>query len=207
MASYTIEQYVATMYPNLSTLLPGFSTAIAINGAMALYWSYIFPEPIPAPKLLNPVVAPVIPDPGNPNDPGYLNEASLTERQKYMVALRVAISIMPIVNGWLTSPQIMEAQAGPAMTKFQDLSKLLRVVMPLWQTDLNNAEAAEGIFFNILPSIPAYLLKLVENYPILGETRADIGTPVIQSETFFIGTRNYPLIEGATSPNRDQGDW
>lgn len=185
--SYTITQYLDALYPNLSTLLPGYDPTIAIMGAMSLYWSYIYPETTNIP-LLNPPVPPTPPDPGNPNDPNYLNEGVLTERQKWMIALRTGISMMPIINGWLTSPQIAEAQAGPALAKFQDLSKLLRVVLPLWQTDLTNAEAAEGIFFNLLPNTPAYLLKLLDTYPVLGETKDYIGTPVIQSGAFFIGT-------------------
>lgn len=186
-ASYTISQYLDSFYPNLSTLLPGYDPTIAIAGYMSLYWSYIFPEATNIP-LLDPPVPPVPPDPGNPNDPNYLNEGVLTERQKMMIALRTAISILPIVNGWLTSPQILEAQAGPALAKFQDLSKILRALLPLWQVDLNNTEAAEGIFFNLLPNTPAYLLKLSPTYPILGETRDYIGTPVIQSGAFFTGT-------------------
>lgn len=189
MAKFSIAEYLGSLIPDLSTLLPGYNPAPAINGAMSLYWTYFFSEPggvVPA--LLNPPVPPVPADPGNPNDPGYLSEDSLTERRKWLVALRVAITIQPAINQWLTTPQVAEAQAGPAMTKFQDLSKILRVVMPIWQTDLNNAEAAEGIFFNLLPTVPAFLLRLGDIYPILGETRDYIGTPVIQSGSFFEGT-------------------
>lgn len=162
-ASFTIAAYLSSLIPNIATAIPGYTPDAAINGAMALYWTYLFPDQ-------NPVT---------------LDETTLSERQKYMIALRCAITLLPIINGWFSSPQVMKAGAGPAMVEFQDLSKVLRALLPSWQTDLTNLEAAEDIFFNLLPSIPAFLLKIEQSFPLRGETIGNFPVYVPQSGTTF----------------------
>lgn len=183
MATFAIADYLTSLIPTLATVLPGYNTAPAIQGAMALYWSYMFPWFGPP---IGPSTPGYTPNPGNPLDSSYLEESALSERQKWMIALRVAVSIIPAINGWFTSPQISEAGAGPALVKFQDFSKMMRVILPLWQTDLNNVEAAEGIFFNLLPNVPAYLLRLETSYPILGETNPRAPVEVIQGGILYL---------------------
>lgn len=159
MAAFTIDQYVASLLPNVTSAIPGYTPAIAINGAMALYWTYLFPTEIPP----------------------TLDETELSERQKYMIALRVAVTLLPIINGWFTTPQVIEAGAGPATVKFQDLSKMLKVTLPMWETDLSNLEAAEDIFFNLLPSIPAFRLNIRSGFEhAIGET---LNIPVFVPES------------------------
>ena len=167
MASFTVAEYLTSWIPNLGTLLPGYNPAVPINGAMALYWSFLFPED---------------------TTPYDLDETRLSERQKYMVALRVTLSLSNVINGWLTKKQVEQAGAGPTMVKFADTSKIIKAVFPMLQSDLQQVEAAEGIWFMALPNIPAYLVKIDTAWDtvLAAETTTIEGVTVVERSAFFL---------------------
>lgn len=147
------QDYFLARIPDFQTVLPSYPIATAVTAAIALYWDRFVPEssglwidgPIPNTK-----VAPTI------------DEALLTERQKSLIGLRAALGAVPVVTQGFTVAKLENAQAGPAEAKFQDLSRLIKALLPQWQTELKNLEAFEGIFFDLLPNVPAYLQTLSE---------------------------------------------
>lgn len=135
MPVFTCKQYFEARIPDIATLLPGWNTDMAINAAMALYWSQFFPD----------------------ETNGQLVEESLTERQKVLVALRAVVGAIPVVMKLISKPQVIEAVGGPASTKFEERSKILKQLLALWQEELKMLEGAEGISFEVLANVPAYL--------------------------------------------------
>lgn len=137
-APFTTNQYFTSRIPDIATLLPGYDTSIAITAAMALYWGYFFPT----------------------QNPAVIDEATLSERQKSLCALRAVLATIPVATALFTSPQVTEAIGGPAAAKFEERNKIFRACMPLWTDEIRRLEAAEGINFEILPNVPAFLLKI-----------------------------------------------
>jgi len=119
-------------------LLPGYDPAVAIQSAMSLYWTYFFPT----------------------QDPIVIDETTLSERQKSLCALRAVVAVIPVVTSLFTAPQVTEAEATPVNTKFEERNKIFRACMPLWTSELERMEIAEGIVFTIIPNIPAFLAKI-----------------------------------------------
>lgn len=149
MPSYTCSDYFLGRLPDLPTIMPLYPVAVAIDAAMALYWDRFVPECsglwVPSPSIPNKIVAPP------------LDEALLTDRQKVIVGLRAALGVVPVLSQGFSQSHLIEAKAGPAEAKFEELNKIVRVLLPQWQTELKNLEAFEDIFFDILPNVPAYL--------------------------------------------------
>jgi len=140
MAQFTLQDYFQTYIPDVATLMPSYNIAAALNGAMALYWTYLFPEDVP---------------------PITLDETRLDERQKVMIALRAAISVIGVVNKLFSGRVLAKAGAGPAQVEFQNVSSLYKVLLPLWTEELVMYEAAENVFFQQEPIPPAYLQSIV----------------------------------------------
>ncbi len=151
MATYTCEDYMLARVPNFLTILPAYPVQTAIQAALALYWDRFIPACtglwVPNPLIPNQMVPPTI------------SETLLSDRQAAIVGLRAALGAVPVFTQGLTQPFLLEGQAGPATAKFEELSKLIKALLPQWQTELKNMEAFEEIFFDILPSVPGYLKK------------------------------------------------
>lgn len=159
MPAYTTSQYFLGRIPDIATLLPGYDFAVAIQAAMSLYWSYFFPA--------------------TPN--AMPDEALLSERQKALSALRAVLGVLPVTTHLFTRAQPTEAGAGPATTKLEERNKIYRACMPLWATELKNLEAAEGIFFDILPGAPAFLEKIHSSIEV--------------DRAFFVAGRDVVFVE------------
>lgn len=138
MAAYTVTEYFLGRVPDISTIIPGFDVDMAANAAMALYWTKLFPTRNPLPDISDDV---------------------LTERQKIMCALRAVVSVLPIAMQIL-KPKVTAAEAGPAKTKFEERYKLFKMWTDAWTSELALYEQMEGIDFNLLPTIPAFRLKI-----------------------------------------------
>jgi hypothetical protein len=89
-----------------------------------------------------------------------LDEDTLTERQKALVALRTAIVTVTTLSKMFTSGQILKAQSGTDLVEFEERAKVYRAILPTWQLTLKDMEAAEGIFFDLVENVPGILLKL-----------------------------------------------
>jgi hypothetical protein len=160
MASYTCQDYFLARVPDFNTIVPGYPLAVAIQSAIALYWDrFITTTPLPD-----------------------IDETLLSERQKVVVALRAVLGAVPVFTQGLTQPFLVEGDAGPAKAKFEELSKLIKALLPQWQTELKNLEAFEGIFFDILPNVPGYLQKWRE----YSRFDSSVGY-VAESGTWFVG--------------------
>lgn len=138
MPAFTTMQYFLSRIPDITTLLPGYDASVAIQSAMALYWTYFFPTQ-------NPVA---------------IDETTLSERQKSLCALRAVVGVIPVATALFTAPQVTEAEATPVNTKFEERNKIFRACMPLWTDEIKRLEVAEGIFFDIVPNIPAFLKEI-----------------------------------------------
>lgn len=151
MAAFTCEDYFLARVPDFVSILPSYPIPVAIQAAISLYWDHFV-------KRRSGLWIP------NPVEPGCLmappiDESLLSERQKTIVGLRTALGLVPVFTQGLTTPFLIDGKAGPAEAKFEDLSKIIKAMVPLWQTELKNLEAFEDIFFDLLPSVPAYLQK------------------------------------------------
>lgn len=169
--TYTVLDYFTARIPDYATVMPTFVMAPALQAGIALYWDRFIPK---TQWVLGPDGATLVPPP--------IDEVLLTERQKVVVALRTAMSVMPAITQLLTQPQITEGQGGPATAKFEERGKLYRAMMPLWATELKNLEAFEGIFFDLLPNVPAYLQKITDNNALFDQS---VGY-VMSSGTWFV---------------------
>lgn len=151
MTAYACVDYFLARVPDFAAILPSYPITVALDAAMALYWDRFIPREtglwVPSPANAAWLVAPP------------LNEALLTERQKVIVALRAALGTIPVFTQGFTNPFLIDAKAGPTEAEFEDLSKVVKALTPLWQTELKNLEAFEDIFFDLLPNVPGYLQK------------------------------------------------
>lgn len=145
MATFTCVEYFKGRIPDIETLLPGYNVEMAVNAAMALYWDAFFAD----------------------STDGVLVEESLSERQKVLVGLRAAMGCIPVVMKLISKPQVIEAIGGPASAKFEERSKILKALLPLWENELKMLEGAEGVMGDVLPNVPAYL-KTIDSPDMFG---------------------------------------
>lgn len=140
MAAFSTVQYLLGRIPDVQTLLPSYDPELAVNAAKALYWDRFFPVDAPAD----------------------LEDSNLTERRKVLCALRAACSTFLTMSKAHES-RVTMAKAGPAETKFEEAFKNLKLVSEMWAAELAQLEAAEGIDFLELPTLPGYL-KSIESF-------------------------------------------
>lgn len=140
MASYKVVDYLSARLPNLATDLPTVNADMLAMGAMAVYWSFFFPDSNPLPAI---------------------EDQMLTERQKVICALRAAVTVLPAIIVKVGTGAVAEAHGGPAGTKFHDPSKMWRQIGDMLQAELELMESAEGISLKPGEGIPpAYLLSV-----------------------------------------------
>lgn len=140
MASYKVVDYLNARLPNLATDLPTINTDMLATGAMAVYWSFFFPNANPLPAI---------------------EDQMLTERQKVICALRAAITVLPAIIAKVGTSAVSEAHGGPAGAKFVDPSKMWKQIGDMMTAELEMMESAEGIMLKPGEGIPpAYLLTV-----------------------------------------------
>jgi hypothetical protein len=159
--SFSCFEYYTAIIPDWATLAPsGWTPRASLAASMAMYW-----------KWFQPNILPVV-----------LDESVMTERQKALVALRTAITTILTLSNMFTEGNVVKAQSGTDLVEFEEKNKIYRAMMPLWQMQLKDMEAAEGIFFNLLQNIPGLLIKL-DDYT--GPFNPSFGY-VFESGTWFV---------------------
>ena len=157
---FTVTDYFLSRFPDFTTVWPEQNVAILCVAGMALYWPQLFRTISPLPQI---------------------DETQLTERQKNLVALRAAVTALPAYLQRIAG-KVKEAQAGPALAKFEDRIKYYLATEELWKNELLQIEGREGVT-NVNPYIPAFLQK-VQDDSCLGTFMVD----VIPRDVYVIGS-------------------